>query len=343
MEENLNLIRIGYAKRLDECLAYVPEFRKKYNNNIAETLQEYGFPLIPREFAMVDFGDYFYIRYPDSAVDLYYCFNEEVYERIKNRYNKNKYPKNAKMRAWYQKKKDDAIEQGISRRENYCTIAFELTYGCSVGCSFCGFASKKLSAIYEAQKENVTLFEKLIDISMDIMGDTVKEGHLYHTSEPLDNPNYEIFSDIFYQKTGVIPQMTTALALRDVQRTKKILRQVNENGNTFHRFSIRSLEELFKIYEMFLPEELLYTGLVARFDGNLVSSGRQAQKENEYSGTISGTIGFVINMCQKTISLRYLCDADKWNPTGECIVCTVPFRDEIEYEELIYEIIEKKM
>ena len=70
----LNLIRMGYAKRLEECLTFVPGFREKYNDNIAETLQEYEFPLIPREFALVDFGDYFYVRYPNSAMDLYVDF-----------------------------------------------------------------------------------------------------------------------------------------------------------------------------------------------------------------------------------------------------------------------------
>ena len=343
MDDKLNLRDIGYAKRLFECMDFLPEFRKKFNSNIPETLQEYGIPLALRDYSLVDFGDYYVLRYPNLAIELYTPFYKSVNKKIRDRYNQNKYPKNEKMRNWYQKKKDDFIELGIGRRANYCTIAFELTYGCSVGCSFCGFASKKLSAIYEATKENLNLFENLLDIAMDIMGDTVKEGFLYHTTEPLDNPNYELFSDIFFQKTGVIPQMTTAVALRDVQRTKKILRQVNENGNTYHRFSIMSVEDLFRVYKVFLPEELLYTILEPRFDGNLVSSGRQAQKENKYSGTISGTIGFVINMCQKTISLRYLCDADKWNPTGEVNLCTVPFRDEIEFEELILEIIEKKM
>ena len=201
---------------------------------------------------------------------------------------------------------------------------------------------KKLTDIYEDTHENLILFEKCLDIMMEIIGNTVKEGYLYHTSEPLDNPNYEKFSDIFFYKTGRIPQITTAIPFRDVNRTRNILKQVNENGNTCHRFSIMSVQNLFRVYDEFSPEELLYTVIEPRYY-EYVKAGKYGRLMDEYSGTISSMVGFVINMCDKTISLRYLCNADALHPTGEVNVCTVNFRDTFEFKESILEIIEKKM
>lgn len=342
--QNEELIKLGYAKKFLDYWDFVPGFQNKYKKNKIETLREYGFPLTPQDFACGTNGKRI-IAYDNSALWMYHDFVDENNERIGNRYKRYKYPQNEKMYRWFKKITAISKEQGIRQVEkSYYTVAFELTKGCTGECKFCGFDAPKLTSVYEATPENLALFGNCIDILMNTIGDAVRLGHLHHTSEPLDNPNYEKFSDVFYEKTGVIPQITTAFPMRDIERTRRILKQVNENKNTYHRFSLMVTEDLFRVYEAFEPEELLYTSLEPpRYSHGFVKSGRYGRLMGEYSGTISGMVGFVINMCDKSISLRYLCNASELHPTGEVNVCTVNFRDAIEFEECVLRIIENEM
>lgn len=339
-----NLRNIGYVKRFYECWKFVPGFKENFIENPRETLTVGKFPFHPDQLALEENDEGIHAKYCNSVMADYLDFVNDNYDRIDREMEIRTKPQNPKMLKWYENRIEQSIQQGIDRRL-YIPLAFELSQGCSVGCPFCGLSADKLSGIFEASSQNVELFEKIVNCSMDIIGPAAGKGILYYATEPLDNPDYEVFANIVFKKTGIIPQITTAVPLRDIKRIKKLLKQLNDNPKSYYRFSVLSVADLFRIYDSYQPEELIYTLIEPRFSETFyfTSTGRQAIRDNNYSGTISCIVGFVVNMYSKTISLRYLCDADKWNPTGEVNLCTVPFRDEIEFEELMYEIIDKKM
>ena len=339
-----NLRNIGYAKRFYECWNFVPGFKESFKENPYEAIKVGNFHLHPDELALEENDNGICIKYCNSVMADYFDFVSDNYNRIDDEMEIRTKPNNPKMLKWYENRIEQSLQQGLDKRL-YLPMAFELSQGCSVGCPFCGLAANKLSGIFEANSRNIELFEKIVNCSMDIIGPAAGKGILYYATEPLDNPNYEVFADIMFKKTGIIPQITTAVPLRDVSRIKKLLKQLNDNAKAYYRFSVLTVADLFRIYDSYQPEELLYTLIEPRFSETFCfsSTGRQAIRDNNYSGTISCIVGFVVNMYSRTISLRYLCEADKWHPNGECIVYTMGFRDALEYEYILLEMIDKKM
>ena len=133
---------------------------------------------------------------------------------------------------------------------------------------------------------------------------------------------------------------------REAIQSGEILAKINEDTHTFHRFSVRDINDLFRIYHEFKPEEMLYTIIEPRFkeiSGQLVSSGKMAAKTGMYGGTIACVSGFVVNMCNKTISLRSPCSATKKHPTGEIIHSTQNFRSLLDFSLIMRQMINDYM
>jgi radical SAM family RiPP maturation amino acid epimerase len=141
-------------------------------------------------------------------------------------------------------------------------VVFELTRGCSVKCWFCALDAPPLTAVYDYSSENARFFREVLQVVKDVIGPASKWASSYWGTDPLDNPDQEKFSMDFREILGMYPQTTTAIPLRSVERTKRVLQLSHANGCLVNRFSVRNASQLKAIHRTFTAEELLYTELV---------------------------------------------------------------------------------
>ncbi len=217
--------------------------------------------------------------------------------------------------------------------------AFELSKGCSVGCWFCGLSAHRLEGIFHYTSQNAKLWRNTLEVMKDILGPAAGSGICYWATEPFDNPDYERFCLDFHEIVGLFPQTTTAKALTDPERTRKLLRTSRDSGCKHNNFSVISLKMLDRVHKEFSAEELRHVLLkiYAKTSRRGIScSGRAAarQEKTAYKGykflpglTIACVSGFLFNMVEKTVSLVTPCvPSDKW-PLGYKVYERVTFED----------------
>lgn len=328
--------KIGLIKRFMEHESMIPGFMDKMKSDPEGTLKEYGLPLTVEEvtFRPGDPDDHFIMKpvYPESDLSLYVEFMRTKFA-YRDEIKKADIPDNEAMRKWHKRQQGRCIAEMGARCDSivHVPLTVELADGCSVGCKFCGLNAGKLKSVFRYTDENAQLFNDVMIGAKDLLGDCVGQGTLYFASEPLDNPDYEYFLADFRKIFGRIPQITTATALRHRERMHKLLKELNEDGRTIYRFSVLSLEDLFKIFEEFSPEELVYTELLSQYEeapqSGFVDVGRRGEKKGGYEGTISCVTGFIINFCRKEVRLTAPANACDERPTGEIIFETAAFDD----------------
>jgi radical SAM family RiPP maturation amino acid epimerase len=230
-------------------------------------------------------------------------------------------------------------------------VIFELSDGCSVGCPFCGVASEKLKSVFRDTPENKRLFLDVLNICGDIIGEATGEATLYYACEPLDNPDYEIFADMFFQRFGKYPQITTAAAMRNPDRVRDILRKnMCLKSPTIHRFSILTSDIYREIINYFTPEELLYVELLGKYSEAkstvILNSGRafkNKSSDDEYADSICCVSGFVVNMARQTLRLLTACPTDNRHPCGEIVYEETGFSDADDFSEKLMSMIRRYM
>ena len=337
---------IALAKRFDECILRVPEFDNLFKKNPTLYLKAIGIKEDPKWYEYTIINNRIIAKHAGTPLDQFQKqYIDGIYQIISQNIYSRMIPDNIQFRNWREKQNKRCTMNhmpGIL----HVPLVFELTSGCSVGCEFCGLASKELKGIYRATPEHIENFKTMLDIAVNIIGNAAACGILYYASEPLDNPDYEVFEKIMHEKSGAYPQITTAIPLRDVARTKRLLATINQEPNNFHRFSVRDISDVFKIYKEFAPEEMLYTMIETRFQefpGTLIKSGKMASKSGFFEGSIACVSGFVVNLIEKTISLRSPVSASKAYPTGEIIYKTKTYRSLFDFDFIMREMINDYM
>lgn len=146
----------------------------------------------------------------------------------------------------------------------------------------------------------------------------MKSGFCYWATEPLDNPEYVEFLEIFENEVGVIPQTTTAIPLRNLDLTRRMLKGWERKKSFPNRFSILTTQILRRVHETFTPEELVGVELVLQNTGSInVKSGagkafqsdiqpgsaKRVKNSNVVSGTIACVSGFLVNIVEKRVRL----------------------------------------
>ncbi len=220
-------------------------------------------------------------------------------------------------------------------------IAYELSDGCSIGCSFCAFSGSKLSRVFEYSNSNARLWEEVIAVSMKVLG-RAYFSCCYHATEPADNPDYPDFIRQFYEITGNVPQTTTAAPLRRMKWTERILEIRELYPVFFDRFSIHSPKELAKVHQAFSPLDLAKIPLVMLGKESLtqpVNSGR-ARHTATNEESIECTCGFVVNMCRQTIRLVVPCGASDAHPNGYALLAQEYFSSSKDFGEKLKSLIE---
>lgn len=196
----------------------------------------------------------------------------------------------------------------------YYPFAFELSKGCSVQCSFCGFAAEPHQCDFAFNDENAALFREVITAARELAGSILSCCPLYFATEPFDNPDYEKFMRVFREVTGGIPQTTTAVANRIPDRIRGWMQQAGPHHMYEHaalRFSIRSLAQFRKIAAAYTPEELMHVELLANNPESIhrcSDSGRASRNaaredaRNMVRYSICCISGFRVNMVERTVA-----------------------------------------
>lgn len=177
-------------------------------------------------------------------------------------------PADKKVRVWRERnnKRCDSALGGVNISFIHAILTMELADGCSVGCDYCGLGAKRLRGLYRYTDENAVLFKGVLSVLHEVLGDAAGFGMMYFATEPLDNPDYEKFEADYYAEFHMIPQITTAVFDRDIERTRRLVHELDDKAGFIHRFSLRSLDMARTALREFTPEELVNVELITQYE-----------------------------------------------------------------------------
>lgn len=226
-----------------------------------------------------------------------------------------------------------------------------MSEGCSVGCWFCGVSALKHENNFLYTPKNAALWEGVLQIFSRTFGKkAASQGFCYWATDPLDNPDYEVFIEDFYRILGRLPQTTTAQPLKNIERMKKLIQYWKKRDADIQRFSLIKRDTFTKVLQTFSPEELEKVELVMQFDNSIAPealAGRtrdllKKRKKplpkmdpNTPNSTIACIAGFLVNMVKKTVKLIAPCAAnDKW-PLGYIVFAEKSFTSASSLEKIV--------
>lgn len=344
---------ISYVKRFMEYEGLIPGFNDEFNKDPEGTLKKYNIPLSLEDLSFLPSvrGDNGHLRmvpkYPGSAAEKYADFMEAKYNSRDNTRERCT-PDNEAMKKWRARQVNRcAVEIGAAFDSFiHAPLIFELADGCSVGCKFCGLNAKKLKNLFLHTPENTELFRGVLEASKEVLGPAAGMGTLYYATEPLDNPDYELFMNDYIEIFGNTPQITTAISYKNIERLRPLLAKIVESQDIIYRFSALSEQIVRTLLESFTPQELILTEILPQFENapsaNFTKVGRNADG-GEASGTISCVSGFVVNMYNKTIRLTTPTTASDKYPTGEHTLDERTFTDAEDFKSIMLDMIKKNM
>lgn len=351
---------VAEAKRVLELWSLEPGWKEKFLAAPEETLKAEGLSidvlsvkiLCVHETA-VEYNDRPLADWPSAALRYKAFMREKLNERerLAKEYCA---PVDKAFREWRKRQLNRCwIELGVRNNSIiHVPMSYELDLGCSVGCPFCGVMAPRLSKVCRYDEENAKLWKNILSFAKERIGDAAGWGTCYYATEPLDNPDYEKFTDAFFEVFGVVPQLTTAAAMRNPERTHAYLEDAQKKFRRVHRFSVLSLDILHKIFKEFSLDELLTVELLPQFEeapsNHFANVGRARDNdvktwENEAGSTIACITGFVVNMAERSMRLITPCPASEKHPTGELIIAKEYFSDFDDFKKRMEEIIEKYM
>lgn len=363
---------VSHVKRFTECLTGDPKFREQLKNEPGESRSitaSRGIRIDPMELACfwrnsvtsslqddeelrsTTIGRLWadYLEHMKAAA---LTWNEKVQDAVVD----------IRFKSWLFRQRERYKAESLDfDRYPFSIVSFELSKGCSLNCWFCGLAASKLEGIFPHTVENERLWRGALTECADVFGAAAQSGLCYTGTEPLDNPDYLEFLDDFRDIVGAIPRTTTALALRDLETTRKLLMLTLPNcpvPSIPCRFSILSAQELRRIHEAFSPEELLLVPLRQQQKGSLepkVSAGKlrgpgrpndkhgEGQPDRLNQESICCLTGFLVNMVDRTIKLVSPVSASVDWPLGYRIHFESPFSNAEDFGAAVRKAIEECM
>ncbi|MFK7786406.1 MAG: radical SAM family RiPP maturation amino acid epimerase [Crocinitomicaceae bacterium] len=350
---------VAHVKRFLELWAADSELRELLKNG--EPLPEkYQFGVdVSKLRSLWDEGVDFSM--PPMVALRYKAFNFEKLTH-RNRMQKNdesSLPEYNQWRTLNMNRCEMELNPGTAASIVHAPFCIELCSGCSVGCWFCGISAPKLEDIFLYTEENAALYKSVLRTLKRVFGGAAAKGFGYWATDPLDNPDYEKFMIDFHTILGEFPQTTTALPLKDVERTKRLLALSREKDGKLDRFSILSLKQLLKVFDEFTAEELLYVELVTQNKESYgakskagratsASEKRISDKKNETGnqvadGTIACVSGFLISMVDRSIKLISPCmPTEEW-PLGYIVFDEGTFDSGEEFDALVTKMFDEQM
>jgi radical SAM family RiPP maturation amino acid epimerase len=234
---------------------------------------------------------------------------------------------------------------GGSRHLPHSILAFELSQGCSVGCWFCGVSARRLRANFRYTDENAQLWRAVLEQAVALFGVAAQTGFCYWATDPSDNPDYPEFLEDYWRVTGALPQTTTAMPLRNLDFTRRIMELYERYRCVNNRFSVLNLKTLDALHATFTAEELMTVDLVLQNPETgmaKVNIGRALEWRGRRRGvpefepaidivnsqnTIACVTGFLISMVTRTIQMITPAPTGERCPLGYWIVGESRFDD----------------
>lgn len=182
---------------------------------------------------------------------------------------------------------------------------------------------------------------------------------LYYGTEPHDNPHYLDFMKDYDDLTGG-PLCTSTAAGTDAEWIRELIAYYRQGTHPWPRLSVLSKKMLFKIHELYTPEELRDVELLMQMrehprkkvaGGRILEEqeGLRGREAGQYldgivpQGSIACVTGFLINMVKRTIQLVSPCyTSQKW-PYGYRIFDERSFNTVEEFDTAIRELIDCNM
>lgn len=349
-----HLPQVAALKRVFELWMLDRDFHDAYLADPVHALEGTGLEVDQHAVSLLLLGGAREARGSDPLAELpetYVWYRDYVAERYRRNHveRAGNLPDDPRFRDWILRQlRRCEREMGVRGRFiTHIPLAFELTSGCSVGCSFCALSAGRLKGVFRHTGENVTLWRDALARLHKVVGDAAGRGLCYYATEPLDNLDYELFLRDFFDEFGRIPQTTTAAATRNVERTRRLLRWGQETYEHFDRISVLGSHELDAILAAFSPEELVFTDLLPQFAEapacNLTKAGRNRGEDQESGGTIACVSGFVVNMWEHSVRLVTPVPASDEHPTGEQVYERSSFTDGASLEEAVVGMIDRHM
>ncbi len=268
--------------------------------------------------------------------------------------------KNPRFKAWQKRRVNSAKgELGFFAESiDHPLFAFELGRGCSVGCWFCGFSAKKLSAVFEYTPENRTLWREIVKTGVDIFGQGAGSALCYWATEPVDNPHYLDFLKDYREITGGVLCTATAAPLRDASWFRSLVSFYKGVPLPWPRISILSLSMLKGVHKTYTPDELRDCGLLMQMEdsarlkaksGRIIGdekaslSGLELSDDAPYipQGSIACVTGFLVNMVDSTIKMISPCYASERWPHGYRVFAEAVFEGADGYRAALERIVEE--
>ncbi len=249
----------------------------------------------------------------------------------------------------------------------HAPATFELASGCSVGCWFCGVSAEKYrgAVSYEAIRDD---WLATLAALRDELGPIASKAFLYWGTEPFDNPDYEKYCLDLKAVCGGFPQTTTAIPMRDADRTWELIKLSAREGCLVNRFSILTPRVQSETMARFTPAQLLFVELVLHNRGSLMvkaeagraRNSRRLQEDRDFvtvelgeyaspalqaarPSTIACVSGFLINLAHKEIRLISPCPASDEHPDGYVVFERTSFGDGREAAARLRELIARHM
>lgn len=363
------LRQVSHVKRVMERWFADPVFEQALNDNPAEALASLGvdvkveeiIPLINNEAALklrdaVIAKDW--ESYPVSTI-RYRAYLEEKYA-FRDQTKLLSSSSNPLIAQWRQRQMNRcASELGYFKADAivHPPVSFEISKGCTVGCWFCGVDAPKFDHNWHYTPENALLWKDVLGVVKKQIGDCIQTGFLYWATDPLDNPDYEKFLHDFYDVTGRCPQTTTALGIKDIERTRKLLNFTRTMDAQIDRFSVLSLKTLGIIHDSFTPEELIRVECIPQNreakGRSLKSSAGRAKKysvkkadelnKGGFGDTIACVSGFLFNMPDREVKLVTPCQTNERWPLGYWVVAKARFKNIDELKEVLDDLVKNHM
>lgn len=357
---------VAHVKRFLERWVMDPLFRDSFRADADAALAELGVALSADQVRPV-IDNELYLRAAASdiaelsvPVMRYWAFLDEKRADRRHMRAGSEPAGSRRYTAWWRRQVNRCRgELGLTRAEliSHAPAAFELSQGCTVGCWFCGVAAPRFESAWRHTADNAALWRGVLGALSDVAGPAAREAFLYWATEPLDNPDYEKFFADFHAVLGARPRTTTAVAHRDIDRTRGLLELSQSLGPGIDRFSIIALSALRCVHAAMSPEEMLMVDCLPQNPESAIpypksNAGRArrfAEKRAESvtavgeSATIACVSGFLLNMMDRSVRLVTPCDAsDRW-PDGYWIIDQATFGTAAELADVMRAMIDAHM
>jgi radical SAM family RiPP maturation amino acid epimerase len=366
------LYLLAQIKRFSEHLVGDPDFREalaRNSSNLKAVTEAYGLSIDAELLRPLFSRAYGHYRFEngDQRWPLAQLWDGFIQDKLKHRDTlcglADSKGINPRYDAWRRRQIQRCAGELGSHNSSivHSLVSYELSRGCTVGCWFCGISADRFGGALPYNVDTERLWRGILQTMVKRFGNAAQSGFCYWATDPCDNPDYAEFIKAHYEETGMLPQTTTAIPLKNIALTKEVLALSQEVPCVTNRFSILTKSIMQRVHAEFSPMELLNVELVMQQKNALTAksiSGRALErvKSNQAKGkdekiselpsqpsTIACVSGFLVNMLDKKVRLASpTCSSEQW-PDGYRVYEEARFETVEDFADIIDGMVDRYM